>query len=117
MNEMSHPNGIAHDHLWQGAWIGDTEAGKRLVDLPALVADELTRPLSARQVIAACDRLSTVLGTPEHPTRTALADHLVAAGQDLASAERSLAEIADFLRRDGLERKVVAELGGTARRA
>lgn len=114
MNEMNHPDDLARDHLWQGTWIDDTEADKHLADLPALVADELTRPLSARQVIAACDRLSTVLGTPGHPTRTALADHLVAAGQDLASAERSLAEIADFLRRDGLERKVVAELGGTA---
>ncbi|GAA0595452.1 acyl-CoA reductase [Streptomyces crystallinus] len=114
MNGMSDVNGLAHDHLWQGTWIDDTEADKRLGDLPALVADELTRPLSARQVIAACDRLSTALTTPGHPVRADLAGHLVAAGQDRASAERSLAEIADFLRRDGLERKVTAELGGTA---
>ncbi|PKV83021.1 acyl-CoA reductase [Streptomyces sp. TLI_146] len=114
MNGMSHVNDIAHDHLWQGTWIGDAEADKRLGDLSALVADELSRSLSARQVIAACDRLSTVLTTPDHPTYAALAGHLVAAGQDRASAEQSLAEIADFLRRDGLEKKVVAELGGTA---
>ncbi|MFC0842476.1 acyl-CoA reductase [Streptomyces noboritoensis] len=114
MNGTSHVNDLAHDHLWQGAWIDDAEADKRLGDLPELVADELPRPLSARQVIAACDRLSTVLTTPGHPTRTDLAAHLVAAGQDRAAAEQSLVEIADFLRRDGLERKVAAELGGTA---
>ncbi|QEV21780.1 hypothetical protein CP975_33460 [Streptomyces alboniger] len=102
------------DHLWQGSWIDDTEADKRLAELPVLVADELARPLPARRVVAACDRLSGILSTPDHPTRTRLAEHLVAHGHDPDAAEQSLTEIADFLRRDGLERKVSVELGGTA---
>ncbi|MEV8021845.1 acyl-CoA reductase [Streptomyces sp. NPDC086554] len=105
---------IAQDHLWQGAWIDDAEADKRLAGLPALVADELARPLPVRQVIAACDRLSGTLTAPDHITRTRLAEHLMAHGHDPASAEQSLGEIADFLSRDALEQKVSVELGGTA---
>ncbi|MFE0136337.1 acyl-CoA reductase [Streptomyces sp. NPDC059037] len=102
-----------NNHLWQGRWIDDAEAEKLLTELPTVVRDELSRPLPARQVVAACDRLSRALSTPDSPEFTRLADHLVESGMERTSAGESLAAIAAFLRRDGLERKLTAELGST----
>ncbi|KNB50854.1 acyl-CoA reductase [Streptomyces caatingaensis] len=101
------------NHLWQGRWVDDAEAGKLLAELPALAGEELARPLPARQVVAACDRLSRLLSDADGDLHRRLAAHLVGSGADEESARRSLAEIAEFLSRDGLERKLAVELGGT----
>lgn len=101
------------NHLWQGTWIDDAQVEDMLAALPDITREELRRPLPARQVIAACDRLSQVLSTPDSVLRGELLEHLLDAGTSRQMAEQSLAEIAQFLRCDGLERKVVAELGST----
>lgn len=107
------PHTQTYEHLWQGRWVNDAEAAKLLTELPELVRAELDHPLPSREVIAACDRLSRQLAQSDHPVRTTLVDHLVAHGMDQALAEDSLAEIAAFLSRDALDRKLTVELGGT----
>ncbi|MGA5135397.1 acyl-CoA reductase [Streptomyces olivoreticuli] len=101
------------NHLWQGTWIDDTEAEKLLAELPVIASDELRRPLSARQTITACDRLSRALSTPGDPYRVKLIKYLIDSGLRSGEAERSLTQIAHFLRRDSLEHKVTRELGST----
>ncbi|MFZ3475717.1 acyl-CoA reductase [Streptomyces sp. 4.24] len=101
------------NHLWQGTWIDDAEAGKLLTELPSIVRGELRTPLTARETINACDRLSRALSTSGDPNRTSLTAHLITNGLRPEEAERAIAHIAHFLRRDGLERKITGELGGT----
>ncbi|MFG2177357.1 acyl-CoA reductase [Streptomyces abikoensis] len=96
-------------HYWQGAFIDDEEAGRRLAALPATVEAALAEPLDTETVLAACDALSTALLDPAHPTRTRLAAHLPE-GED----GTLLAELGAFLARAGLTRKLRSELGGTA---
>ncbi|WP_240667589.1 acyl-CoA reductase [Streptomyces luteoverticillatus] len=96
-------------HYWQGAFIDDEEAGRRLAALPATVEAALAEPLDTETVLAACDALSTALLDPAHPTRARLATHLPE-GED----GTLLAELGAFLARDGLTRKLRGELGGTA---
>ncbi|MFI0909782.1 acyl-CoA reductase [Streptomyces abikoensis] len=96
-------------HYWQGAFIDDEEAGRRLAELPATVEAALAEPLDTETVLAACDALSTALLDPAHPTRARLATHLPE-GED----GTLLAELGAFLARDGLTRKLRGELGGTA---
>ncbi|MEU1779044.1 acyl-CoA reductase [Streptomyces abikoensis] len=96
-------------HYWQGAFIDDEEAGRRLAALPATVEAALAEPLDTETVLAACDALSTALLDPAHPTRARLAAHLPE-GED----GTLLAELGAFLARDGLTRKLRGELGGTA---
>lgn len=102
-----------NNHLWQGRWIDDAEAEKLLAELPVLSGEVLAGPLPARQVIAACDKLSRVLTDEDNPLRAELCGYLVASGMDDGAARQSIEEVADFLRRDGLERKLTVELGGT----
>ncbi|WP_043262675.1 acyl-CoA reductase [Streptomyces sp. CT34] len=102
-----------NNHLWQGRWIDDAEADKLLTELPVLIGEELAHPLPARQVVAACDRLSRLLSDQDSDLHHRLFTHLVDSGTHRASARQSLEEIAGFLSRDGLERKLAVELGGT----
>ncbi|MEU5432031.1 acyl-CoA reductase [Streptomyces sp. NPDC020719] len=102
------------EHLWQGEWIDDREAEKLLADLPVLARTELSRPLPARQTVRACERLSRLLASPDSAVHQKLAGCLRESGADAASAATSLAEIAEFLSAESLERKLTAELGGTA---
>ncbi|RLU81776.1 hypothetical protein CTZ27_31725 [Streptomyces griseocarneus] len=102
-----------NNHLWQGRWTDDAEADKLLAELPALVGEELARPLPARQVVAACDRLSRLLTDTDSDVHHRLLAYLVDSGTDRDTARQSLTEIAEFLGRDGLERKLAVELGGT----
>ncbi|MEV5508090.1 acyl-CoA reductase [Streptomyces orinoci] len=97
-------------HYWQGSFIGDEEAGRRLAELPGLVGQALATPLETETVLAACDRLATALSDPAHPTHTALAAQ-VPAGED---ATALLAELGAFLSRAELTRKLRRELGSTA---
>ncbi|WP_058043271.1 aldehyde dehydrogenase family protein [Streptomyces roseifaciens] len=97
-------------HYWQGAFIGDDEAARRLGTLPAAVEQALSSPLDTETVLAACDGLASALRDPAHPVRARLAPH-VPAGED---ADALLGELAAFLGRDALSRKLRRELGGTA---
>ncbi|MFK8911132.1 acyl-CoA reductase [Streptomyces sp. YS-3] len=98
----------AGHHYWQGAFIGDEEAGRRLATLSAVVEEALASPLETETVLAACDALATALRDPAHPVRDRLAPHL-------AEGEESLLdELATYLGRTELTRKLRRELGGTA---
>ncbi|MFI9722085.1 acyl-CoA reductase [Streptomyces sp. NPDC052396] len=100
----------AQPHYWQGSFIDDEEAGRRLAALPALVGQALATPLETETVLAACDRLATALRDPAHPVHLALAAQ-VPAGEDAAGL---LAELGAFLSRAELTRKLRRELGSTA---
>ncbi|GHC34435.1 acyl-CoA reductase [Streptomyces cinnamoneus] len=99
---------LTHHHYWQGAFIDDEEAGRRLAALPATVEAALAGPLETETVLAACERLAAALRDPAHPTRARLAEHL-ADGEDTSV----LTELAAFLGRPELTRKLRRELGGT----
>ncbi|MFD8288478.1 acyl-CoA reductase [Streptomyces lavendulae] len=101
-----HGGGAAH-HYWQGAFIGDEEAGRRLAGLPAAVEAALATVLETETVLAACDALATALCDPGHPVRARLAAHLPA-DEDPAV----LAELGGLLGRRELTRKLRRELGG-----
>ncbi|MGE7387005.1 acyl-CoA reductase [Streptomyces sp. NPDC004126] len=101
-------DGGAH-HYWQGAFIGDGEAGRRLADLPAAVEAALAAVLETETVLAACDALASALRDPAHPVRARLAAHLPA-GEDPAV----LAELGGLLDRRELTRKLRRELGSAA---
>ncbi|MEV7547809.1 hypothetical protein, partial [Streptomyces sp. NPDC089915] len=74
---------MQHPHYWQGEFIGDEEAGRRLAGLPAAVEAALATVLETETVLAACDALATALCDPDHPVRARLAAHLPA-GEDPA---------------------------------
>lgn len=93
-------------HYWQGAFIGDQEAGRRLAGLPAAVEAALGEVLETETVLAACDALATALCDPAHPVHARLAAHLPT-GEDPAV----LAELGAHLGRRELTRKLRRELG------
>ncbi|MET9887457.1 aldehyde dehydrogenase family protein [Streptomyces sp. NPDC006430] len=101
-----------NQHYWQGAFIGDDEVAHRLTTLPSGVATALAAPLDTETVLAACDTLARALRDPQHPVRERLAPHLPAGADE--DAEELLAELAAFLDRGALGRKLRRELGGTA---
>lgn len=107
-------------HYWQGTFIGDEEAARRLATLPAAVEAALAAPLDTETVLAACDALSRALRDPGHRVRERLTPHLPAGGDGAdgaageADAGELLGELADFLSRGALTRKLRRELGGTA---
>ncbi|MFF4948377.1 aldehyde dehydrogenase family protein [Streptomyces chattanoogensis] len=96
-------------HYWQGSFIGDEEAGRRLAHLADTVEAVLATPIDTAVVLSACDALATALRDPGHPTRVRLAAQLPA-GED----EGVLAELGLALTRAELTRKLRRELGGTA---
>ncbi|MEU7137030.1 acyl-CoA reductase [Streptomyces sp. NPDC046261] len=96
-------------HYWQGAFVDDEEAGRRLAGLPAAVEAALAEPLDTETVLAACERLATALRDPAHPTRARLTEHLPEGDDGTV-----LTELATFLSRPELTRKLRRELGGTA---
>ncbi|MGA5171240.1 MULTISPECIES: acyl-CoA reductase [Streptomyces] len=96
-------------HYWQGAFIDDEEAGRRLADLAGTVEDALGTPLETEALLGACDALATALADPVHPVHARLAPHLPE-GEGAAV----LAEIAGAFSRRELTRKLRRELGGAA---
>lgn len=96
-------------HYWQGTFIDDEEAERRLADLPAAVQAALASPLETETVLAACDALSAALRTARHPVHARLARHL-----PKEEAGAVLTELAAFLARAELTRKLRRELGSTA---
>ncbi|PBC71041.1 phenylacetate-coenzyme A ligase PaaK-like adenylate-forming protein [Streptomyces sp. TLI_235] len=99
-------------HFWQGSFVDDEEAARRLADLPALAARTLAEPLPTELVLAACERLADALGTPGDPAHTRLLAELASGNGDLDEAAATLAEIAGAIARPALERKLRRELGG-----
>ncbi|MFD8705341.1 acyl-CoA reductase [Kitasatospora sp. NPDC059648] len=99
-------------HFWQGSFIDDDEAARRLAGLPALVADALAEPLSTEVVLNACQLVSDALRAPDGPVRSRLLAELTGAGTDPAEATATLAEISEAIARPALERKLRRELGG-----
>jgi phenylacetate-coenzyme A ligase PaaK-like adenylate-forming protein len=94
-------------HLWQGEFIDDTEAGRRLAGLEQLAERVLARPLPTDVVLGACATVGTDLADPTSARYGRLAAHLPA-----GEAAAVLAELAGALTREALERKLRRELGG-----
>ncbi|MFC5911323.1 acyl-CoA reductase [Streptacidiphilus monticola] len=102
-------------HLWQGEWIDDEEAGRRLARLDDLAADVLAGPpLPTAGVLAACAALAAELADPAHPLTAELRLALTEGeGVPAAEAEEILADLASLLRRPALEQVLRAQLGTT----
>ncbi|WP_244950227.1 acyl-CoA reductase [Streptomyces griseofuscus] len=94
-------------HLWQGEFVDDAEAERRMAGLPETAARVLERPLPTDVVLGACAALAADLADPGSALHTRLAAHLSA-----AEAGSTLAELAGALTRQALERKLRRELGG-----
>ncbi|MES4891033.1 acyl-CoA reductase [Streptomyces sp. NPDC096012] len=94
-------------HLWQGEFIEDAEAGRRLAGLAELAGRVLARPLPTDVVLGACAAVGRDLSDPASALYGRLAGHLPA-----ADAAPVLAELAAALSREALERKLRRELGG-----
>ncbi|MEU5441823.1 acyl-CoA reductase [Streptomyces griseofuscus] len=94
-------------HLWQGEFVDDAEAERRMAGLPETAARVLERPLPTDVVLGACAALAADLADPGSALHTRLAAHLPA-----AEAGSTLAELAGALTRQALERKLRRELGG-----
>ncbi|WDO04198.1 AMP-binding protein [Streptomyces murinus] len=94
-------------HLWQGEFVDDAEAGRRMAGLPETAARVLERPLPTDVVLGACAAIAADLADPGSALHTRLAAHLPA-----AEAGSTLAELAGALTRQALERKLRRELGG-----
>ncbi|MFI6444258.1 acyl-CoA reductase [Kitasatospora sp. NPDC050543] len=99
-------------HFWQGSFIDDAEAARRLADLPALAGQSLAEPLATETVLNACQTISTALGVPGSAVHTRLAAQLADGGTDPEESAATLAELAAALARPALERKLRRELGG-----
>ncbi|WP_405442700.1 AMP-binding protein [Streptomyces avidinii] len=95
-----------HHHYWQGEFIGDEEAGRRLTGLLAAVEAALADSLETETVLAACDALGAALCDPGHPVHARLAAHLPE-GEDPAV----LTELGGLIGRRELTRKLRRELG------
>ncbi|MER5639085.1 acyl-CoA reductase [Kitasatospora sp. NPDC002227] len=99
-------------HYWQGTWIDDAEADRRLDAIETHVRTALTEKLNPLVVLAACDQLATALTDPGSRQRARLAEELRAGGTPAVEAARTLTDIAEGLGREALERKLTRELGG-----
>ncbi|MFD9093267.1 acyl-CoA reductase [Streptomyces collinus] len=94
-------------HLWQGEFVDEAEAGRRLDTLPELAGRVLTRPLPTDVVLGACAAVARDLTDPASALYGRLAAHLPA-----GEAPAVLGELAAALTREALERKLRRELGG-----
>lgn len=106
---VQHADATHPHHYWQGAFIDDEEAARRLAGLPAAVEDALATPLETETLLAACEALSGALCDPEHPVRRRLDPHLPE-----GEGPALLTELAAALGRSELTRKLRRELGGAA---
>ncbi|MGW3150840.1 acyl-CoA reductase [Streptomyces sp. NPDC001177] len=94
-------------HLWQGEFVDDAEAARRLAGLSESSGRILARPLPTEVVLGACAAVGEDLGDPGSALYGRLAGQLPA---DEVTA--TLAELATALTRQALERKLRRELGG-----
>ncbi|MBP2471290.1 phenylacetate-coenzyme A ligase PaaK-like adenylate-forming protein [Crossiella equi] len=102
-----------NQHYWQGEWVTDEEADRRLDSLEEITQEVLAgEPLSPLVVLAAADRLVRALAEPGSPVRARLAERLAAWNVPAKEIEDTLASVAGAMAKEPLERKVVRELGG-----
>ncbi|MGW0518704.1 acyl-CoA reductase [Crossiella sp. NPDC003009] len=102
-----------NQHYWQGEWVEDAEADRRLDTLEELTQQVLGgEPLSPLLVLAAAEKVVAQLRDAESPVRRRLADRLAAWQVPAAEIEATLTQLTGALSRETLERKVVRELGG-----
>ncbi|MGW7406065.1 acyl-CoA reductase [Streptomyces sp. NPDC054833] len=94
-------------HLWQGEFVDDAEAARRMDGLSESAGRILARPLPTEVVLDACAAVGEELGDPGSALYRRLAGQLPA---DEVTA--TLAELATALTRQALERKLRRELGG-----
>ncbi|MFF8403334.1 acyl-CoA reductase [Streptomyces sp. NPDC015684] len=94
-------------HLWQGEFVDDAEAGRRLAGLSERAGRVLARPLPTDVVLDACAAVGGRLADPDSDLYGRLAGQLPA-----GEAAGVLAELAAALTRQALERKLRRELGG-----
>ncbi|MFJ3231141.1 acyl-CoA reductase [Streptomyces sp. NPDC086787] len=94
-------------HFWQGEFVDDAEAGRRLAGLAESAGQVLARPLPIEVVLGACAAVGHELADPESDLHGRLAGQLPA-----GEADATLAELAAALDRQALERKLRRELGG-----
>jgi phenylacetate-coenzyme A ligase PaaK-like adenylate-forming protein len=98
-------------HLWQGDWIDDEELAGRLDHLSEWAAGSAARRLDTDVLLAAADAYSRKLSTDAR-TRRVLSKALGDGGRTpKAEIAPLLGELASFLDRDNLERKLRSELG------
>ncbi|MEU6283241.1 acyl-CoA reductase [Streptomyces sp. NPDC047028] len=97
---------MTNSHLWQGEFIDDAEAGRRLAGLPELAGRVLGRTLPTDVVLGACAAVGRDLADPASALYGRLAGLLPA-----DEAAVTLAELAAALTREALERKLRRELG------
>ncbi|GAA1877444.1 acyl-CoA reductase [Streptantibioticus ferralitis] len=100
------------EHYWQGEWVDDAEADRRLDGLDDFVREALARPVSPLVVVAACDRLAEALADPDSPQTLRLSALLSEGGVPGEESARTLRDIAEALGREALETKLARELGG-----
>ncbi|WP_035844376.1 acyl-CoA reductase [Kitasatospora azatica] len=100
-------------HYWQGEFVSEAEADRRLDELDTRLRAVLAEPrLSPLTVLAACDRLSAALRDPSSTQAKLLAQELTHSRIPGAEAERTLHDVAEALEREALESKLMRELGG-----
>ena len=102
----------ADQHYWQGEWVDEAEAERRLDRLDGCVREALAEPLSPLIVLAACDRLAAALTDPAGGPAVRLATALREAQLPDSETSRTLTDIAEALSRENLETKLMRELGG-----
>ncbi|MGC0375064.1 acyl-CoA reductase [Streptomyces sp. SAI-229] len=103
-------------YYWQGEWIDEEEAGRRLTTLGDILP-ALPGPLDVRHVLAACGRLAVLLADRDGAEYRRLFADLTdpaTTGLPAADAELSLATLAAALDPGLLSAQLTAELGGTA---
>ncbi|MEY9946777.1 acyl-CoA reductase [Kitasatospora sp. GAS1066B] len=100
-------------HYWQGEFVDDAEAGRRLDVIEERVRAVLAEPrLSPLTVLAACDLLAAALRDPNSRQSEALKQELADSQISADEIERTLRDLAQALEREALEAKLLRELGG-----
>ncbi|MEU7007466.1 acyl-CoA reductase [Streptomyces sp. NPDC046332] len=103
-------------YYWQGEWIDEQEAGRRLGTLGGILPS-LPGPLDVHHVLDACDRLASLLADRDSAEYRRLFADLTdppTTGLPAVDAEFSLAALASALAPELLAAQLTAELGGTA---
>ncbi|MFI9388460.1 acyl-CoA reductase [Kutzneria sp. NPDC052558] len=99
-------------HYWQGEWVDDAAADKRLDTLADCAQRVLAGPPPGPLVVLnACDRLGRELLDPASPVRERLVARLREWDLPEDEVQRTFTDLASALDREALERKVLRELG------
>jgi hypothetical protein len=103
---------LATPHLWQGEWLSDEQLKHRLAGLDEDVRNALALPFDVRALLDACENLSHLLRDSNSPVYRSL-ESILQSGFQMQQEERDkeLSELAIFLSRSDLEKKLACELG------